>query len=89
MIIHLMGKSEGAINFIQDRPGHDRRYSVDFSESEKKLGWQPSVDLAEGLKQTIAWYQTNEAWWRPLKEKNQAFFQQQYGSDRKTENGEN
>lgn len=89
MIIHLMGKSEDAIKFAQDRPGHDRRYSVDFSDTEKKLGWQPSLDLAEGLKQTITWYQANEAWWRPLKEKNQAFFQQQYGNDRKTADGEN
>jgi dTDP-glucose 4,6-dehydratase len=78
MIIRLMGKSEDAIEFVKDRPGHDRRYSVDFSETEKELGWQPSVDLEEGLIKTINWFKENEAWWRPLKEKNQDYFNQQY-----------
>ena len=79
MIIKLMNQDESAIAMVKDRPGHDRRYSVDFSETEKALDWRPSVDLETGLRQTIEWYQTNEAWWRPLKEKNQAYFQQQYG----------
>ena len=79
MIIKLMNKDESAIAMVKDRPGHDRRYSVDFSETEKALDWRPSVDLETGLRRTIEWYQTNEAWWRPLKEKNQAYFQQQYG----------
>lgn len=82
MIIKIMGKSEDAIEFIKDRPGHDRRYSVDFSKTEKALGWAPSVDLEDGLRRTIAWYQANEAWWRPLKEKNQSYFNKQY-SERK------
>ncbi|HOP39081.1 MAG TPA: dTDP-glucose 4,6-dehydratase [Candidatus Woesebacteria bacterium] len=79
MIIKLMNQDESAIAMVKDRPGHDRRYSVDFSETEKALDWRPSVDLETGLRRTIEWYQTNEAWWRPLKEKNQAYFQQQYG----------
>ena len=79
MIIKLMNQDESAIAMVKDRPGHDRRYSVDFSETEKALNWRPSVDLETGLRRTIEWYQTNEAWWRPLKEKNQAYFQQQYG----------
>jgi len=78
MIISLMRKSEDSIEFIKDRPGHDRRYSVDFSETQKALGWKPSLDLEAGLKKTIAWYQANEAWWRPLKEQNQAYFAKQY-----------
>jgi len=79
MIIKLMNQDESAIAMVKDRPGHDRRYSVDFSETEKALDWRPSVDLETGLRRTIEWYQTNEAWWLPLKEKNQAYFQQQYG----------
>jgi dTDP-glucose 4,6-dehydratase len=79
MIIRLMGKSENAIEMVKDRPGHDRRYSVDFSESKKALDWQPSVDLEEGLQKTINWYQDNQDWWRPLKEKNSDFFIKQYG----------
>jgi dTDP-glucose 4,6-dehydratase len=79
ILIRLMSKSEDAIEMVKDRPGHDRRYSVDFSESEKALDWRPSVDLEEGLQKTINWYQDNQDWWRPLKEKNSDFFIKQYG----------
>jgi dTDP-glucose 4,6-dehydratase len=79
IIIRLMGKSEDAIEMVKDRPGHDRRYGVDFSESEKALDWQPSVDLETGLQKTINWYQNNQDWWRPLKEKSSDFFIKQYG----------
>jgi dTDP-glucose 4,6-dehydratase len=78
IIIRLMGKDENAIEMVKDRPGHDRRYSVDFSASEKDLGWQPSVDLETGLQKTIDWYQNHQEWWRLLKEKNQEYFKQQY-----------
>lgn len=78
MILKIMGKDESHIEHVLDRPGHDRRYSVDFSKTSQKLGWQPSVDLEEGLRKTIAWYQENQEWWRPLKEKNQAYFKKQY-----------
>lgn len=78
MILKIMGKDESYIEHVLDRPGHDRRYSVDFSKTSQKLGWQPSVDLEEGLRKTIAWYQENQEWWRPLKEKNQAYFKKQY-----------
>jgi len=79
ILIRLMSKSEDAIEMVKDRPGHDRRYSVDFSESEKALDWRPSVDLETGLQKTINWYQDNQDWWRPLKEKNSDFFIKQYG----------
>ena len=82
MIIKLMGKDESSIEMIKDRPGHDRRYSVDFSASEQALDWRPSVDLETGLKQTIDWYQNNQDWWRPLKDKNLAYFQKQYGNNK-------
>ena len=80
MILKIMGQSEEMIEFVEDRPGHDRRYSVDFSATERELGWRPSLDLEEGLQRTIAWYQNNESWWRPLKENNQAYFQKQYAN---------
>ena len=82
MIIKLMGKDESSIEMIKDRPGHDRRYSVDFSASEQALDWRPNVDLETGLKQTIDWYKNNQDWWRPLKEKNLAYFQKQYGNNK-------
>lgn len=78
MILKIMNKDESYIEYVKDRPGHDRRYSVDFSKTEKALGWQPSVDLEEGLQRTVAWYKNNEAWWRPLKEDNQVYFNKQY-----------
>lgn len=80
MILQIMGKSEDQIEFIKDRPGHDRRYSVDWSKINKELGWQPSVDLEEGLRRTIHWYQENPDWWQPLKQQTKQFFTDNYGS---------
>ena len=54
------------VRHVTDRPGHDRRYAVDTAKA-RALGWSPRVDFAQGLRETIAWYQSNEAWWRPLK----------------------
>ncbi|HPT66911.1 MAG TPA: dTDP-glucose 4,6-dehydratase [Bacillota bacterium] len=51
---------------VPDRPGHDRRYCLDTAATRSELGWKPTVGFAEGLRQTIRWYQENEAWWRPL-----------------------
>lgn len=82
MIINLMGKSEDQIEFVTDRKGHDRRYAVDWSKIQRELGWEPSVDLEEGLVRTIKWYQENESWWRPLKEKEQAFFKANYQQEK-------
>jgi dTDP-glucose 4,6-dehydratase len=78
MILRLMGGSESQIEFVKDRPGHDRRYAVDWSKINRELGWSPSVTLEEGLQRTIDWYRVNEAWWKPLKEKSQGFFNQNY-----------
>ncbi len=78
LIIKLMNKSEDQIEFVADRPGHDQRYSIDWSDTQKMLGWQPSVSLAEGLKQTIDWYLNNQAWWQPLKQNQEKYFAKQY-----------
>jgi len=67
-LLNLMGLDESMITFVQDRPGHDFRYSLDASKIQK-LGWHPEYDLDRGLKETVAWYKNNEAWWRPLKKK--------------------
>jgi dTDP-glucose 4,6-dehydratase len=77
-IIKLMGADETSIEFVQDRPGHDERYSVDWSKIKQELGWQPSVSLEDGLKKTIEWYQAYPEWWQPLKLANQAYFDKQY-----------
>jgi len=66
-LLGLMGKDERSIKFVQDRPGHDMRYSLDSSKLQS-LGWSPQVGFEEGLKKTVAWYLENEKWWRPLKD---------------------
>jgi dTDP-glucose 4,6-dehydratase len=54
------------VRHVTDRSGHDRRYSLDASKAER-LGWSPAVDFERGLRETVAWYKANEAWWRPIK----------------------
>jgi len=54
------------ITFVTDRPGHDARYAIDPARIRTELGWRPSVTLEQGLRQTVRWYLDNEAWWRPL-----------------------
>lgn len=68
LILELMGKSEEMIEFVADRLGHDLRYAIDFQKAKRELGWSPEIDFKEGLKDTIAWYQNNPAWWQPLKD---------------------
>jgi dTDP-glucose 4,6-dehydratase len=69
MILSLMSKDESSIEYVQDRPGHDFRYSVDITKISRELGYQPQVDLEHGLRETIEWYLENDSWWRPLKNK--------------------
>ncbi|MBD3279184.1 MAG: dTDP-glucose 4,6-dehydratase [Candidatus Pacebacteria bacterium] len=78
LIIKLMNQDQTAIEFVKDRPGHDRRYAVDWTKIKTELNWQPSVDLETGLQKTIDWYQQNQWWWQPLKKQEQAFFKKQY-----------
>lgn len=54
------------ITYVQDRPGHDLRYAIDPKRIRDELGWRPSVTLEEGMRKTVQWYLDNEAWWRPL-----------------------
>ena len=78
-IIQLTGKDEGLIDYVTDRPGHDRRYSLG-SEKIKALGWQPQVHFDEGLQQTVRWYQANQDWWAPIRSGDyRAYYQRQYG----------
>jgi len=66
-ILELMGKGEEMIEYVKDRPGHDRRYAIDFSKIKKELGWEPKYNFEDGLKQTIEWYKNNEDWWKRVK----------------------
>jgi len=64
-ILSLLGKDESYIEYVEDRKGHDKRYSLDISKIIK-LGWRPETPFDEGLKKTVEWYKNNEWWWRPL-----------------------
>ena len=61
------------IEYVKDRPGHDRRYAVDWTRINKDLGWSPSADFEVRLEETVNWYKENENWWKPLKEKSELF----------------
>jgi dTDP-glucose 4,6-dehydratase len=65
-ILKAMNKPESLIEFVEDRPGHDRRYSIDDGKIREELGWRPRNDFGSGLKETIQWYLKNEDWWRPI-----------------------
>jgi dTDP-glucose 4,6-dehydratase len=71
-ILSLVGRPESLIRRVTDRPGHDRRYSLDCAKL-RAMGWAPQVPFEEGLRRTVEWYRANEAWWRPIKEESPAF----------------
>ena len=68
-ILSLMGRDESSISYVEDRKGHDIRYSVDISKISGELGYAPQKNWEIGLRETIDWYLANEAWWRPLKKR--------------------
>lgn len=70
----IFGKSVDFINFVKDRPGHDRRYAVDWTKINKELGWKPLFSFDKYLEKTVDWYRKNEWWWRPLKSKAEALY---------------
>jgi dTDP-glucose 4,6-dehydratase len=71
-ILELIGRPESLIRPVADRPGHDRRYSLDTTKL-RGLGWQPQAEFETGLAETVAWYRQNEWWWRPVKHGDPAF----------------
>ena len=80
-ILRLAGKPESLIRHVADRPGHDRRYSLDIDRM-RGLGWAPAVEFEQGLADTVEWYRQNEWWWRPIKQDDPAFkayYEIQYG----------
>ncbi|OGP82031.1 MAG: dTDP-glucose 4,6-dehydratase [Deltaproteobacteria bacterium RBG_16_54_11] len=66
-IVETLGKPESLIRFVKDRPGHDRRYAMDFSKLKRELDWQPRVTFEQGIQQTIAWYREHQDWWRRIR----------------------
>jgi dTDP-glucose 4,6-dehydratase len=78
-ILKIMGKNEGEIEFVKDRPGHDRRYAIDFSKIKNELGWEPMKTFDEWLEKTVNWYKENESWWKDVKSGDyQKYYEKQY-----------
>jgi dTDP-glucose 4,6-dehydratase len=78
-LLALMGASPKLVRHVPDRPGHDRRYSIDSSKV-LALGWQPGHGFEEALAETVAWYQARQDWWRPLKNGEYLeYYRRQYG----------
>ena len=66
-VLDQLGKPHSLIRFVKDRPGHDRRYAMDFSKIERELGWNPTFSFEEGVRLTVEWYKTHQEWWRKIK----------------------
>lgn len=67
LILQAMGADESSVEYVEDRKGHDLRYSVDWTKIHRELGYEPQVKFEDGLKETIQWYRDNESWWKRLK----------------------
>ncbi|MFY9342808.1 MAG: dTDP-glucose 4,6-dehydratase [Planctomycetota bacterium] len=79
-LLRLLGKGEQLIQYVKDRPGHDRRYAMDSSKAKAVLGWAPAHTFESGLRQTVDWYLQNRSWWERVRSgAYQAYYQQQYG----------
>lgn len=63
IILEQLGKGEGLIQFVKDRPGHDLRYAIDSGKMKRELGWEPAVPFHSGIRDTIHWYLSNREWW--------------------------
>jgi dTDP-glucose 4,6-dehydratase len=78
-IIRFTGADEGLIEYVTDRPGHDRRYSL-ASEKVRALGWEAQVRFSEGLERTVSWYRDNAWWWETIRSGEYlAYYERQYG----------
>lgn len=79
-ILKLLGKDESYIEFVKDRPGHDRKYDVDWTKIKNELGWKPLYDFDEWLAKTVDWYKEHKDWWRNIKSgEYKDYYEKQYG----------
>ena len=79
-VIELTGADESLIDYVEDRPGHDRRYSLASEKLRGELGWEAEVHFAEGLERTVAWYRDNREWWEPIRSgEYREYYEKQYG----------
>lgn len=80
MILQEFGLGNEMVEYVKDRPGHDRRYALDSSKIRRELGWKPEHVFADALKKTVEWYKENQAWWKRLKSGEYLeYYKKQYG----------
>jgi dTDP-glucose 4,6-dehydratase len=79
-VIELVGGDESLIEYVKDRPGHDRRYSLSSEKLVRELGWEAQVHFDEGIEKTVNWYRDNEEWWGPIRSgEYREYYERQYG----------
>ena len=79
-ILELTGRDESLIEYVKDRPGHDRRYSLSSDKLKTEVGWEAEVRFEDGLERTVAWYRDNEEWWGPIRSgEYREYYERQYG----------
>jgi dTDP-glucose 4,6-dehydratase len=79
-ILELTGRDDSLIEYVRDRPGHDRRYSLSSDKLRDELGWQARVRFDEGLARTVDWYRDNEDWWAPIRSgEYREYYERHYG----------
>ena len=73
--------AEGSIQYVEDRPGHDRRYSLSDEKLKREIGWQAQVQFDDGIEKTVRWYLDNKSWWEPIIDGDyRAYYERQYGT---------
>ena len=79
LILSKLGKGEDLIEYVKDRPGHDRRYAIDSSKMQNEIGWKPEFEFEEAMTKTIDWYLQNKNWWeRIISGEYQKYYDAQY-----------
>jgi len=80
LILNYLGKDESLIEYVKDRPGHDRRYAIDSTKIQNELGWKPQYKFEDAIKETIQWYIDNKSWWENIiNGEYLKYYEQQYG----------
>ena len=87
-IIDAVGADPALIRFVTDRPGHDRRYAIEFERAREELGWEPRVGFEAALRETVEWYRTHEGWWRRVRSgEYRRYYETMYGEGGRYESG--
>lgn len=80
LLLKIMGKDESSVKYVKDRPGHDRRYSLDSNKIQTKLGWKAEYSFEKALSETVDWFKNNQWWWKPIVESSsyKSYYEKQY-----------